>query len=142
MTERHSDDLTLLLHAALDGELDAAGVMDVEGRLVADPALAAEYARLVVLRDAIRTRLPREPAPDALRARVIAMAQAPSQIKLTAPRRSWLQVERYRSLAASLMFGSRLAPAPMGCSNTRLPMTTFSVHWSLASSGGGFPVRR
>ena len=107
MTERHSDDLTLLLHAALDGELDAAGAMDVEGRLAADPALAAEYARLVALRDAIRTRLPRERAPDALRARVIAMAQAPSQIKLTAPRRSWLQVERYRPLAASLMSRGR-----------------------------------
>ena len=33
MMERHSDDLTLLLHAALDGELDAAGTADVEGRL-------------------------------------------------------------------------------------------------------------
>jgi anti-sigma factor RsiW len=114
MTERHSDDLTLLLHAALDGELDAAGAMDVEGRLSADPALAAEYARLVALRDAIRTRLPRERAPDALRARVIAMAQAPSQIKLTAARRSWLQVERYRPLAASLMLGVALGAGAYG----------------------------
>jgi anti-sigma factor RsiW len=114
MTERHSDDLTLLLHAALDGELDAAGAMDVEGRLSADPALAAEYARLVALRDAIRTRLPRERAPDALRARVIAMAQAPSQIKLTAPRRSWLQVERYRPLAASLVLGVALGAGAYG----------------------------
>ena len=51
MTERHSDDLTLLLHAALDGELDAAGAMDVEGRLSADLALAAEYTRLIALRE-------------------------------------------------------------------------------------------
>ena len=114
MTERHSDDLTLLLHAALDDELDAAGAMDVEGWLATDPALAAEYARLVALRDAIRTRLPRERAPDALRARVIAMAQAPSQIKLTAPRRSWLQVERYRPLAASLMLGVALGAGAYG----------------------------
>jgi anti-sigma factor RsiW len=114
MTERDSDDLTLLIHAALDGELDAAGAMDVEGRLSADPALAAEYARLVALRDAIRTRLPRERASDALRARVIAMAQAPSQIKLTAPRRAWLQVERYRSLAASLMLGVALGAGAYG----------------------------
>jgi anti-sigma factor RsiW len=114
MTERHSDDLTLLLHAALDGELDAAGAMDVEGRLSADPALAAEYARLVALRDAIRTRLPRERAPDALRARIIAMAQAPSPIKLTAPRRSWLQVERYRPLAASLVLGVVLGAGAYG----------------------------
>ena len=108
MTERHSDDLTLLLHAALDGELDAAGTMDVEGRLAVDPALAAEYARLVALRDAIRTRLPRERAPDALRARVVAMAQTPSQIKPTTPRRPWLLIERYRPLAASLVLGVAL----------------------------------
>jgi anti-sigma factor RsiW len=114
MTERHSDDLTLLLHAALDDELDAAGVMDVEGRLSADPALAAEYARLVALRDAIRTRLLRERAPDALRARVVAMAQTPRQIRPTTPRRSWLQVERYRPLAASLVLGVVLGAGAYG----------------------------
>ena len=114
MTERHSDDLTLLLHAALDGELDAAGAMDVEGRLSVDPALAAEYARLVALRDAIRTRLPRERAPDALRARVVAMAQTPSQIKPTTPRRPWLLMERYRPLAASLVLGVALGAGAYG----------------------------
>jgi anti-sigma factor RsiW len=108
MTERHPDDLTLLLHAALDGELDAAGAMDVEGRLSADLALAAEYTRLIALRDAIRTRLPRERAPDALRARVVAMAQTPSQIKPTTPRHPWLLIERYRPLAASLVLGVAL----------------------------------
>jgi len=114
MTERHSDDLTLLLQAALDGELDAAGAMGVEGRLSADPALAAEYARLIALRDAIRTRLPRERAPDALRARIIAMAQTPSQIKPTTPRRSWLLMERYRPLAASLVLGVALGAGAYG----------------------------
>jgi anti-sigma factor RsiW len=114
MMGRDSGDLTLLLHAALDGELDAAGAMDVEGRLAADPALAAEYARLVALRDAIRTRLPRERAPDALRARVIAMAQTPGQRKLTLPRRSWLLEERHRSLAASLMLGIILGAGAYG----------------------------
>ena len=115
MTERPSDDPTLLLHAALDGELDAAGTMDVEGRLAADPALAAEYARLVALRDAIRTRLPRERAPDALRARVIAMAQTPSQTKLgraaplpAAPGALWFA----RGVAGA--GGRARAPAPIG----------------------------
>ena len=45
------DDPTLLLHAALDGELDAAGMIEIEAKLAADPALAAEYARLGALRD-------------------------------------------------------------------------------------------
>jgi anti-sigma factor RsiW len=95
----------LLLHAALDGELDAAGMMDIEARLAADPALAAEYARLVALRDAIRTRAPRERAPDALRARIIAMAQAPAEAKPAPPRRVWRLDARAMSLAASLALG-------------------------------------
>ena len=59
MTEPSIDDPTLLLHAALDGELDAAGMIVIERQLAADPALAAEYARLVALQGAVRTRLPR-----------------------------------------------------------------------------------
>ena len=114
MIERHSADPTLLLHAALDGELDAAGTLDVEGRLAADPALAAEHARLVALRDAIRTRLPRERAPDALRARVIAMGQTSNQIKLTTPRRSGRFLERYGSLAASLALGVAIGAGSYG----------------------------
>jgi anti-sigma factor RsiW len=111
VTERRSDDPMLLLHAALDGELDAAGAMEVEARLAADPALAAEYARLVALRNAIGTRLPLERAPDALRARVVAIAQTPSQ---TAPSRSWRLVERYRPLAASLILGVALGAGGYG----------------------------
>jgi len=57
------------------------------------------------VRDAIRTRLPRERAPDGLRTRVIAMGQTPAEVKLTTPRRSGRFVERYGSLAASLMLG-------------------------------------
>ena len=87
MTEPSIDDPTLLLHAALDGELDAAGMIAIERQLAADPALAAEYARLVALRDAVRTRLPRARAPDNLRARVIAAAQASIPAQTVAPRR-------------------------------------------------------
>jgi anti-sigma factor RsiW len=114
MMDSQPNDRTLLLQAALDGELDAAGMMNVEAKLAADPALAAEYTRLVALHDAIRTRLPRERAPDALRARVIAMAQAPTQIRLTAPRRSWLLDARIRSLAASMMLGVVLGAGAYG----------------------------
>ena len=116
MTERRSDDPTLLLHAALDGELDAAGAMEVEARLAADPALAAEYARLVALRNAIRTRLPRERAPDALRARVIAMAQTPEPgcadgaASLLAARRA---LSSARGVADAR--GRCWAPAATGC---------------------------
>src|SRR5205814_1546695 len=57
-----------------DGELDASSTIEMERRLAADPRLAAEYARLVALRGAIRSGAPREVAPESLRARVAAIA--------------------------------------------------------------------
>ena len=113
MTDAH-DDPTLLLHAALDGELDAAGMIAIEARLASDPSLAAEYARLVALRDTMSMRLARERAPDSLRARVIAMAQAPSPAKPAAPRRAWRFDARYGSLAASLVLGIALGAGAYG----------------------------
>jgi anti-sigma factor RsiW len=68
------EDRSLMLHAALDGELDAAGVIEIDRLLASDPALAVEYARLEALRQAIRAHAPRETAPEALRARIIAAA--------------------------------------------------------------------
>ncbi len=136
MTPR--DDPTLLLHAALDGELDAAGMMEIEARLAADPALAAEYARLGALRAAIRACIPREAAPDALRARVLSMAQSasPAPAPASAPeglRARMLSVVRsanqtlaavvsrlglagspYPALAASLMLGIALGGGVTG----------------------------
>jgi len=61
-----------MLHAALDGELDAAGAIETERALAADPNLKAEYARLEALRQAIRTHSSRESAPEILRTRVLA----------------------------------------------------------------------
>lgn len=118
MTKSPSDDQMRLLNAAVDGELDAAGMLAVEANLSADPELAAEYRRLVALRDAIRSRIPRQRAPEALRAQVLAMAPAPRLQAKAPPRRAWLSVRQYGSLAAALMVGvvvgaggiSRLAP--------------------------------
>jgi anti-sigma factor RsiW len=68
------EDRSLMLHAALDGELDAAGVIEIDRLLASDPALAVEYARLEALRQAIRAHAPRETAPETLRARIVAAA--------------------------------------------------------------------
>ncbi len=118
MTKSPSDDQMRLLNAAVDGELDAAGMMAVEASLAADPELAAEYRRLAALREAIRSRVPRERAPETLRARVLAMGQAPHLRAKAQPRRAWPPMQRYGSLAAALMVGvvvgaggiARLAP--------------------------------
>lgn len=136
------DDPTFLLHAALDGELDAAGMMEVEARLAADPALAAEYARLGALRAAIRARIPRDAAPELLRARVLSMAEsgslapsAPEPLRarihsgilsvaqwvnrtLAAAPRLGLLESPYRSLAASLMLGIALGAGASGLFRT------------------------
>jgi anti-sigma factor RsiW len=71
MTELTSaqDDI-VLLHAYLDGELDAAAALAMERRLSADPALAAERDRIEALRTVLRERLPREAPSPELRARI------------------------------------------------------------------------
>src|SRR5260370_33245723 len=102
MIDPQRADQTLLLNAALDGELDAVGMIEIEAKLAADPALRAEYARLVALRDAIMARVPRQSPPEALLARGIAMAQAPSRVQPPAPPHLRLLRPRDRSLPASL----------------------------------------
>ena len=64
------EDPTLLIHAYVDGELDPANALEVERRLAADPALAAERDRVTALRAALNRHFPRERAPASLRARV------------------------------------------------------------------------
>ena len=60
----------LLVHALLDGELDPAHALEVERKIAADPALAAERARLEALRQVLREKLPRQPLPAHVRMRV------------------------------------------------------------------------
>jgi anti-sigma factor RsiW len=84
---------TLLIHAYVDGELDPANALALERRMAAEPALAAERARLEALRGALRDRLPREAAPAGLVRRVERTIGTP---RATAGP-SW------RALAASVM---------------------------------------
>jgi anti-sigma factor RsiW len=89
------DDPTLLIHAYVDGELDPANALEIERRLAADPALAAERDRVVALRATLHRHFPREAAPAGLRARVAAIG---------APRRtehpSWFALAASVALAA------------------------------------------
>jgi anti-sigma factor RsiW len=65
--------IRLMIHALVDGELDAAAALAVERRIAADPRLAAEHARLTALRDTFG-RLPRPAVSDAFRDRIAAIA--------------------------------------------------------------------
>ena len=75
MSDPTREELTdLTMHAALDGELDAMGMMEFERSLAGNADLAARYEKLVALRAAIRANAGDQRAPDALRARIAAMA--------------------------------------------------------------------
>ena len=91
------DDPTLLVHAYLDGELDAINALAVEQRLASDPALAAEYERIQALQQVIRERLPRHAPPPGLRARVEAAVRPPRARWQPSRHPSW------RALAASIL---------------------------------------
>ena len=93
------DDPTLLVHAYLDGELDPAHAIELERRLAADPALAAERDRVEALRRLIRERLPREAVPPALVRRV----EAAVGLHRQPARPSW------RALAASVVLAMMVA---------------------------------
>ncbi|MEI9404454.1 anti-sigma factor [Mesorhizobium argentiipisi] len=67
-------DMKLMIHALVDGELDAAAALAVERRMAADPALAAEHARLVALRGAVAS-VPRPTVSDDFLARIAAIAE-------------------------------------------------------------------
>jgi|APFre7841882630_1041343.scaffolds.fasta_scaffold42119_2 anti-sigma factor RsiW len=103
MTELNHDDRTLLIHAALDGELDAAGAIEMERMLAADPELSAEYARLVALRNSVRRHAPRDAAPQSLKMRILASLDedgAPQRQRAT-PKIS-RDLGRWRELAAAI----------------------------------------
>ncbi|MEQ1953813.1 anti-sigma factor [Mesorhizobium sp. CN2-181] len=65
--------MTLMIHALVDGELDAATALAVERRIAADPALAAEHSRVSAVRKAV-SKLPRPPVDDAFMAKIAAIA--------------------------------------------------------------------
>lgn len=65
-----TDRSRLLVHAYVDGELDPVNALAVEQQIAADPALAADRARVEALRRALRDKLPATDMPAGLEARV------------------------------------------------------------------------
>ena len=90
---RHSGDSRLLLHAWLDNELSLPETIAAQAQLAADPALAAEAKTIMRLKEALREKLPPEPAPPRLKARV----ESAIGLNRRGPRPMWI------ALAASLV---------------------------------------
>jgi anti-sigma factor RsiW len=118
------EDRILRLQAALDGELDAQGVLEFERACAEDAQLAAEFSRLKTLDEALRRAAPIEPAPANLRARIEALA-APAKPSL----RERLSAAPLRAMAASLLAGMLVGGAfswrPVGSSQDRTLVAAF-----------------
>ncbi|MDQ6702382.1 MAG: anti-sigma factor [Pseudomonadota bacterium] len=116
---------TLLTQAALDGELDAAGMLDFENRLAANASLAAEYGRLKTLREVMRRELVKHVAPSDLRRRIAAMA-APSIASRSAP--PWRAIAASAVLAAGLGSASTWLALRPAIQDTNLAGTLIADH--------------
>ncbi len=117
MTPDDRTDAYLLMQAALDGELDAAGMLAFERRLAADPDLGAEYERLMALRAALRDHSTAQRAPDDLRRRIAALAEPPAA---PAPEAIPGFGRRWRALATA----AALAGIAAGIAGTMLVSST------------------
>jgi anti-sigma factor RsiW len=89
-----------LMHAAIDGELDALTQLRFDAHLATCPDCAAEHARLTALSTAIRAKATRHAAPAELRALLLKTlpldggglgeGEIPKQAKVIPFRRRWL----------------------------------------------------
>ncbi|MER8577522.1 anti-sigma factor [Mesorhizobium sp. M1423] len=111
--------MKLMIHALVDGELDAAAALAVERRIAADAALAAEHARTLALQTAVGG-LPRPDVRDDFKARIAAIGTADTTKVVSTPARDgpMLPARRamrrfgafdWRALAASIVVTAVLA---------------------------------
>ncbi len=96
-----AEENVLRMQAALDGELDAQGMLEFERACAGDPQLAADFARLRAIDAALRAAAPVEAAPAALRARMAALSAPDRKAR---PATHW----RAPAMAASLLLGAAI----------------------------------
>ena len=104
MTSATSDregDVTLALHAYVDGELDPVASLAMQRRIEREPTLAAEAARIRGLRTLVRASAPLETASAALTAKLLSA----SRPALPA-RQGWRNTAIAASLAAVMASGA------------------------------------
>ncbi|WP_315928243.1 anti-sigma factor [Mesorhizobium sp. SP-1A] len=137
--------MALMIHALIDGELDAAAALAVERRIAADPELAAEHARIVRLRAAM-AKLPRPEVSDAFLERIAAIGalgeedaerveippftrrseRPSSRAKTTRVRTGW-PVRGFRSFDWRAMAASIVVTAVLASGATQWVMTSASL---------------
>ena len=104
------DNEELQLNAYCDGELDPVSANEFERRLANDESLRARYARLLSLRQAVRS-LPQLEMPASLQSRIQSKldAELPSNLTVLRRRRSW----SFQALAAAALFGAVISSSVM-----------------------------
>jgi anti-sigma factor RsiW len=123
-----AEGIKLMIHALIDGELDAAAALALERRIAADPQLAAEHARIVALRGAV-SRLPRPDVSDAFRARIAALGATgaaqdePAQDQTVEPQRD-MPSARPEQIRGDQPRGTARRDAQIRPSQTRVPPRT------------------
>jgi anti-sigma factor RsiW len=103
-TETSGQGSALLVHAYVDGELDAASAWAVKQQIDADPKLAVEFANVSALQRVLRAKFPREPVSSNLRARIAATTGLSRRRGPGRP--TWMAMAASIVLAAALSSGS------------------------------------
>jgi anti-sigma factor RsiW len=106
------DEAEILLHALIDGELDAGHARDVEAHVASCAACTAKLANFRTLRTAMAQAQLKEAAPAALRNRIEAVLAVPAA-SVAAPRQSWFDSLRasWKNFFGGFAVGTALSAA-------------------------------
>jgi anti-sigma factor RsiW len=106
---------SVLLHAYLDGELDAASTMEMEARLKGSTALRQELARLTALQRAVQTGATRFTAPSETRQSLFPPVSALPREPIPVPVQHWWRTLALgTSIAAAALLVWTLLPIFVG----------------------------
>jgi anti-sigma factor RsiW len=105
------DTASVLLHAYLDGELDAASTIEMEARLKGSTALRQELARLTALQHTVQARATRFTAPAAITENLFAPIPASRRGPIPAMVQQWWRALAIgTSIAAAVLLVWTLSP--------------------------------
>ena len=106
------DEAEILLHALIDGELDAGHARDVETHVAACPACAEKLEAFRAIRATMAQARLKEAAPAHLRNRIEAALAVPAAT-ISAPRQSWLASARasWKNFFGGFAVGTALSAA-------------------------------
>jgi anti-sigma factor (TIGR02949 family) len=107
------DETEILLHALIDGELDAGHARDVEAHVATCPGCTEKLGAFRAMHGAMATADLREKAPAQLRSRIEAALNLPPARAAAAPQPSWLERLRasWQTFFGGFAMGSVLSAA-------------------------------